>query len=139
VLRIAASTVPPPAQADEGGWELLDFSEVAVAGESRRRGGRGQVAVIERRPWRWRARVEAEGAVLAVLHVPAARGWRAWLDGNPVRFEVVDHAAMGVEVPRGVHEVRWQYEPPGFRWAVFATILGLAGCLTLAVSGRRPR
>lgn len=138
VLRIVSGSVPPPAQASAE-WDLLDFSEVVLADEATQRAGRGHAVVIESRPWRWRASVEAEGPVLAVLHVPAARGWRVWLDGSPARCEVVDLAAMGVEVPGGVHEVRWQYEPPGFRLGALGTILGLAGCLMLAASGRRPR
>ena len=99
-------------------------------------GGTGTLEVTESRPWRWRARVGADGPVLAVLHVPQARGWRASLDGRATTIRSVNLAAMGVLVPAGEHDVCWEYHPPGFVAGVVLTLTGLAGCIVLAVGGR---
>ena len=86
-------------------------------------------------PHRVEAVVNAEGAVLAVLHVPVAPGWRGFLDGHEATVHVTDIAAMGVLVPAGTHEVRWEYAPTGWRWGLAVTLLGLAASAALA-SGR---
>ncbi|HPC82947.1 MAG TPA: YfhO family protein [Thermoanaerobaculaceae bacterium] len=131
VLRLAAEVVAPPGDAASGAWEALDFSAVAVGDRPRVLGGEGWLEVREQRPWRWHAEIRAQGRILAVLHVPRAPGWRAWLDGREVSIETVNLAAMAVEVPEGIHAVLWRYRPPGLGLGVVLTVLGLAGCAAL--------
>ena len=47
--------------------------------------------------------------------------------------------AMGVVVPDGDHEVRWQYAPPGLALGSVLSLAGLAGCLVLSLSSPRRR
>jgi len=63
-------------------------------------------------------------------------GWRAWVDGQPVRVYRVDYALQGVFLPSGAHDVRFLYQPAGWRWgwplsaaAIAVTIILAAGWL----------
>ena len=102
-------------------------------------GGEGTLTPVEDRPWRQVARVRAEGRVLAVLHTPRAPGWRVFLDGRQVRPLDVRPGAMGVVIPDGEHEVRWQYVPSGLALGSVLSLAGLAGCLVLSLSSPRRR
>lgn len=116
-LATAAVCLPPDAV------ETIDYSTTVLAGEPLELGGTGKISVTERRPWRWRAEVEAHGRVLAVLHVPRSPGWRATVDGREAVIEEVNLGAMGVLLGEGRHQVCWLYFPP---------LLGLGGALSLA-------
>lgn len=137
ILRTAREVVAAPGEAAAGDWEPLDFGAVAVGETPRILGGNATLEVLEQRPWRWRAVVRAQGSVLAVLHVPRAPGWRAWIDGREVEVETVNLAAMAVEVPAGAHTVVWSYRPPGLVAGALLTVLGLVGCVALGRGGRR--
>jgi hypothetical protein len=138
-VRLATKVVLPPGDAAVGGWEGVDFATTAVTAERVSVGGEGTLTVVEERPWRHVARVRATGPVLAVLHTPRAPGWRAFLDGRQVRPLECDLGAMGVAIPGGEHEVRWEYAPPGLALGVVLTLAGLAGCLVLSLSSPRRR
>jgi len=139
VLRLATATVPPPGDAASGAWEAVDFASTAVTEGPVNVRGEGTLEVVEDRPTRHVARVRCRGTVLAVLHVPEAPGWRISLDGQRQHPVDVDLGAMGVVVPDGEHEVRWEYAPPGLVPALVLTLAGLAGCLALAVCSPRRR
>jgi hypothetical protein len=132
VVRLAGHVVRPPGEAAAGTWEDVDFAGVAVVEETLPVAGSGALTVTRELPHRVDAVVRAEGAVLAVLHVPLAPGWRALLDGRDADIHVADIAAMGVLVPDGSHEVRWEYAPTGWRWGLGVTLLGLAASVALA-------
>ncbi len=136
VIRVASRTVDPPGRAAEGAWEGIDFAETAVVDERLPVNGTGSLVVLSNRPSSVAVQVRVSGDVLVVLHVPRAPGWRASVDGLPSRIVTADLAAMGVVVQAGVHEVRWEYRPPGLWLGVALTLGGLAGCAWLA---RRPR
>jgi len=138
-VRLATKVVLPPGDAAVGGWEGVDFATTAVTAERVSVGGEGTLTVVEERPWRHVARVRATGPVLAVLHTPRAPGWRAFLDGRQVRPLECDLGAMGVAIPGGEHEVRWEYAPPRLALGVALTLAGLAGCLVLSLSSPRRR
>jgi len=133
VVRLVSSVVAPPGDPATGGWEGVDFGTAAVAAEAIPLGGEGSLTVAEDRPWRHAAWVRTQGATLAVLHVPRAPGWRATLDGGPVAPVDVDVGAMGIVVPSGEHAVRWEYSPPLLVPGAILTIVGLLGCLVLAI------
>jgi uncharacterized membrane protein YfhO len=115
----------------------VNFTTTAVTIGAVKIGGEGSLAVIEDRPWRHMARVRSQGVVLAVLHVPRAPGWRTYLDGRKVAAVDADLDAMGIVVPDGVHEVRWEYAPPLLVPGAALTVSGLCGCLILGVRSRR--
>ena len=39
-------------------------------------------------------------------------GWHVLLDGSEVSIFAVDHALMGVKVPRGTHQIDFAYTVP---------------------------
>ncbi len=137
VLRLAENAVPPPGDPGAGAWERVDFATTAVVAAAEHIGGKGSLAVVEDRPWRHVARVRSRDTVLAVLHVPRAPGWRTWLDARTAAAVDADLGAMGVVVPPGDHEVRWEYTPPLLIPGVIISIVGLAGCLILIAFPQR--
>jgi hypothetical protein len=137
VVRLASRTVVPPGDPGMGAWEGLDFATTAVVDAPIELGGGGTIAEVENSPSRYVAHVRARGRVLAVLHVPRAPGWRAWVDGRPLTPVNADLGAMGVVVGDGDHEVRWEYTPPGLWVGVSLTLVGLAACLLLSLSSPR--
>jgi hypothetical protein len=139
MLRLASRAIASPGDPATGAWEGIDFSTTAVVGAPVELGGEGTVTTVEDRPDRHVARLRTHGTVLAVLHVPRAPGWRAFIDGRAAPIVVADLAAMGVVVAGGEHEVRWQYTPPGLAAGIALTLLGLAGCLALSLSSPRRR
>jgi len=139
VVRLASRAVPSPGDAGTGGWEALDFATTAVVeGVLPPLGGKGELSVLDQRPHRWRIGVRADGQVLALLQVPHAVGWRAFLDRREVSVVTANLGAMGVVVPAGEHQVEWRYAPPGLAAGAALTCVGLWGCLGLALGRRRP-
>lgn len=138
IIRLARQALPSPGDPGRGDWEGVDFASTAVVeGALPHLSGEGQLSVLDQRPHRFRVRVEANGEVLAVLHVPRAAGWRTTLDGQEAPMITANVAAMGVVVPEGEHVVEWRYTPPGLWVGAALSCLGLAGCLWLAVARRR--
>jgi hypothetical protein len=138
-VRLAGAVIAPPGDPSTGSWESVDFATTAVVDAPHAVSGGGALEVLERRPARTTARVEATGTVLAILHVPRAPGWTATLDGLRVPLIEADLGAMAVTVPEGVHEVRWAYRPPGLVVGVVLTLSGLLACGMLAVGTPRRR
>lgn len=138
-LRLVSRIVPPPGDPATGAWEELDFESVAVGDRARTLGGSGRLELIERRPWRWHATVRCDGPVLAVLHVPWAPGWRAFVGEQEAAIEIVNLAAMAVEVEAGEHRVTWRYSPPGWVPGALVGVIGLLGCLGACCANRRER
>ncbi len=62
------------------------------------------------------------------LAVPLAPGWRASLDGQPVRPVPANLAFMAFHIGPGLHELRLRYWPP-----LFLPALGLAAAAALAI------
>jgi uncharacterized membrane protein YfhO len=56
--------------------------------------------------------MEHDGFV--VISQAAWKGWRAYVDGKPVRIVRANHAFLGVNVSAGRHKVRLVYLPEAF-------------------------
>ena len=79
---------------------------------------------------RLRANTPAEGyLVLADSYYP---GWRAWLDGQPVRILRADIALRAVALPPGQHVVEFRFEPMSWR---LGTIVSVVAWTSLAALG----
>jgi len=75
--------------------------------------------------------VDAERNRLLVVNEGLVDGWRAYLDGSPVRLFRANYLVQGVVVPPGPHTVRLAYEPKAF--VVGAIISAIALVLWLAL------
>jgi hypothetical protein len=73
-VRLAGAVVAAPGDPGTGSWESVDFATTAVVSGPVAVSGSGRLDMLERRPARTTANVEADGTVLAILHVRAP-GW----------------------------------------------------------------
>ena len=97
-----------------------------------------------RRPSNWEIEVDVDAPAPGhvVIAETAYPGWRATLDGVPVRWWIANVAFRGIDVPAGRHRVRMVYNPMSFRlgwWAMGATAcaLAVAGAASYAPWRRR--
>jgi len=100
---------------------------------------RSPARILQFRPHRTEAEVEARGRGLAVFSEMAFPGWRAEVDGRPAPLLTVHGLLRGVPVPAGRHRVELRYEPASYRAGTYCTVLASALTAGLAVSRRRRR
>ena len=71
------------------------------------------------------------------------QGWKAYLDGNPVKIFRANYNFRAVSVPPGKHEVKFVYYPVSIKLGLLVTLLGVIGilvmglCLRFKVTNRR--
>jgi hypothetical protein len=92
------------------------------------RGEPVDVAVLEQRADRLRARVRAGTDVLLVVTGAWAPGWRAWVDGQPAVTHRANLLFRATIVPPGDHVVEWRYRPRGLAAGAAACAVSLALC-----------
>lgn len=117
----------------QGMLSISDFGEAAVITapeEENHDSPNGPGWLITRRSGSLRYDIEAkmDGAGWIVLSETAWPGWRAWVNGKPVRTRFANHAFLGVFVPQGEHTVRLVYRPTSFvigRWMSGLTLLAI--------------
>jgi hypothetical protein len=83
--------------------------------------------------------VSIDGAGLLVVSETAMPGWNAEVDGIWTRVLTVDHALMGIPVPRGEHKVRLVYDPASFRVGAACSLLALLAITAALIVPRRGR
>ena len=101
---------------EDGGWE------------GQRSFARGEVLAIDRGPERLSMNVSSEGdALLVVSEVFYPQGWKASMDGSPVRVYPVNGVIRGVLVPEGEHHIVFSYDrtlfDSGRRYSLAAALL----------------
>ncbi|MBL9038374.1 MAG: YfhO family protein [Archangium sp.] len=97
----------------------------------------GQVTLGPLRAGALEARVETSDDTLVVASETFSSGWRAFLDEAEVPVLAVDGTLMGVAVPQGTHQVRFEYAQPGLALGAVLSGVGVAVLLALAWLGRR--
>lgn len=73
--------------------------------------------------------VRRDSPGLLIVSMAWTPGWQAELNGSPVPVYRVDHALLGVYLPAGDNVVRLRYDPAGWRWGRWVSLIGLAGLL----------
>jgi hypothetical protein len=109
-------------------------------GEARALGEEGASGVefVTYRPGRIELRVTNPRDGWLYLAEKFAPGWRARLDGEPVRMMRAFVAFEALRVPAGTHEITLDYQPPLLRiGALLSGASGIAILVLLVVSGRR--
>lgn len=95
-----------------------------------------RVQWLEDGPTRVRFRAATPGGLL-VLADQNYPGWRVWVDGRPRRIEPADDIFRAVELDAGEHELRFAYQPQGFRVGLYLGMLALAAVVGLLAGRRR--
>lgn len=96
-----------------------------------------RISWVERGPDRWRWDVDsATGGILVVLQ-NAHRGWRANLDGSPVRIRRAYGTFQAVALPPGKHMVGFVFHDPWWVAGLSVTLAAWPGLALWAVLARR--
>ncbi|OGP91872.1 MAG: hypothetical protein A2157_06335, partial [Deltaproteobacteria bacterium RBG_16_47_11] len=88
-------------------------------------------------------RVKAAQNAFLVLSDTYFPGWKAYLDGKPVKIFRANYNFRAVSIPPGKHEVKFVYHPMSVKLGVLVTSLGIIGilvmglCLRFKVTKRR--
>jgi len=104
----------------------------------------GEVELVEDGFDHLSIRASAAGDGYVVVADAMQDGWTATVDGRPAMLRDADHAGVAVFVPAGEHEVRFRYEPPGWRAGLLVTagsilVLLVAGLVVAVRRGRGGR
>ncbi len=100
----------------------------------------GRVLAIERREDRLRVEAEADGDAVLVVNDLFWPGWRAAIDGLPVRIYAADAIVRAVRFPAGRHVLEMRYEPSEVSVGLALSALGavaVAALLAFAFRNRR--
>jgi hypothetical protein len=101
-------------------------------------GGKG-VGFISESNNRLQLLVEAKEGRFLVLSDTYFPGWRAYIDGNPVKIFRANYNFRAVSIPPGKHEVKVVYNPMSVKLGVLVTSLGIIGILVMGLSSRFKR
>jgi len=106
-------------------------------------GSPGESRVVSYLPDRVEVEVAARRAAVVVLLDSFDPGWRAWVDGRPVRILRVNVAFRAVPVPAGAHRVEMRYRPRalflGIALSALTTVMALAATAFIARGTLRGR
>ena len=71
--------------------------------------------------------------------IPCDSGWRAYIDGEPVKASAVAGAFIAVPVSAGEHTFRLEFIPRGLRAGAAVSTITLLGMCTAALIRRRKK
>ncbi len=71
------------------------------------------------------AKCDYEGEKLVVFSVPYCKGWSANVNGTAVEVDKINGGMCGIRVPAGACDITFEYETPGLRYGLYATIGGV--------------
>jgi hypothetical protein len=98
----------------------------------------GRITPVTYDPGRVRAHIVLEKPAVLVLSEVDYPGWRARMDGRPVKHSRFADTFLAVPVPAGRHEVRWDYEPLSFQFGLAISLLALIGLAISLFPRNRP-
>lgn len=109
-------------------WQRGIVSELIDLGTAREwfHNGEASVSIASYAPQSMTLVVEARAPAVVATSIPAWKGWRATVDGTPVRLLTFNHAFLGIEVSAGRHEVELRYLPVGFVAGLVVSVATLA-------------
>jgi hypothetical protein len=93
----------------------------------------GDVKLVHRGLNHYQYEFDSRGSNYLILSQVWYPGWRARLDGEPVRLYRTNHALMGCFVPSGRHELTLDMTSPSMMTGMIFAGAGLLGMITLIV------
>jgi len=70
--------------------------------------------------------IQAKENGLLFMSLPYNEGWRAKIDGKPVKITALENAFVTIPVSEGEHEVEFSYFTPGLKGGIIITLMSLA-------------
>ncbi len=114
---------------------LEEVPELSIAAEGKPGPAKGRVLIRNYTPHRVDLGVIAPANGILVLTDNHYPGWRATVDGIPVKILRANYAFRAVEIPRGKHVVSFFYEPESLRRGLVVSfvfiVMGLMVCWRL--------
>lgn len=80
-----------------------------------------------------RGTLELPEKKILVMSIPYSIGWRAYVDGERVETFVANERHVGIEVPKGNHEIEFKYSMPFKYQGLSLSIIGFAGVAVIYV------
>lgn len=96
-------------------------------------GGEGVVEMVDDGGDELLARVRASAEGYLVVADAMQDGWTATVDGRVAEVRDAEHAGVAVLVPAGLHQVRFRYQPAGWRAGLLLTGVSVVLFVLLAV------
>jgi hypothetical protein len=96
-----------------------------------------RLQVIESSEERFRVQYSVTTPTLARASIPWFPGWNAELDGDPQPIYIVDHAFMGVVLPKGTGILTLSYAPRLFLPGTALSLIAIAMAVTSLSFARR--
>ena len=122
-----------------------DFGERGVIGDGApsdwKPNGQARVSIASYGARTMDLDVRAKSEGLVATSIPAWRGWRASIDGQPTAGISYNHAFLAFRVPAGTHRLSLRYSPDGFRYGLavsLATLVFSIGWWTLSRRAQAP-
>lgn len=63
------------------------------------------------------------------------KGWKAWIDGNPVEIIKTNYLLRGIEIPAGRHEIVFSFEPQSVKTGSFISLSSHIIFIILLIGG----
>lgn len=87
------------------------------------------------RSFKLRAQAEKDSSLfVSSIYDP---GWRAYIDGKPVKIERIYEGFMALPFPKGEHEISFSFVPQGFKEGLIISCASLIICLLLFILERK--
>jgi hypothetical protein len=93
--------------------------------------------IVEYKPERIVMKVESRDKPWLFLSDTYYPGWKALVDGKPVKIMKANYAFRAIPIEPGTHQVEWTYEPTGFRLGIAVSLLTALGLVVYFVRNRR--
>ena len=86
--------------------------------------GTGEAEIISYTPDKVSIQATTNGNSLLFLSDSFSKDWTAKIDGNVTKIYRADYDFRAIFVPKGKHEIVFEYDPTSFKWGFLLAILG---------------
>src|SRR3989344_210834 len=117
--------------------EIVLEEDPGIIGE---KGDVGDAKIISYEPNNIEISVDSRNSSLLFLSENYAKGWRASVDGKSIPILRANYTFRAIKIDKGKHNVKFWYDPWGFRLGIYLAMGGLIGILvTILISKNASR